>query len=537
MFSYVPDRVPAIPTYWEGRLHWPFAAPRTDQLRNVTAVCSQWRKLALGDSTLWSTFWESSNEFATCRSLDLFRCPAGPLHVFTEAKNPQSLIKFVCEHAPRIRQLHCFDSDHGATLSQIAFTLFDTLGTVDFGLLQHLCLPLILDGPCELPLVTSVTAATLRSLHMSSSSLPFQCFPSLTRFVFWYPRLANLGSPQIETRSLLRFLAGVPKLEVLHLLRLRIQSGAHESAEGARQVELCHLRYFTYESDPKDVDIPSLTHLLSHIRTPVHCYCINVDEIVIDENESSDGMHALVTQILGRRNRRRSTLYLLCDSAPHSCTQAVLEIQPEASEDTGGARIRIVFDYTDAAVSQSLDSFLSLSLGQVEEFRISVSGSRDTTSGIIARIWPKLANVRNLAVSLWWPFNNGEYLGPLHDMLEPLRSSERPPVCPRLEALDMYVPVCEDPFMAAIGQTLASRTEAGFPVRRLAVYAGRFTYTTDTSVRCHVTHFDASRSYERSIWEYWPLLKSSSPANSLPSSHPAVYDPIGADWSTLEEEE
>ncbi|KAI0760752.1 hypothetical protein C8Q74DRAFT_1372562 [Fomes fomentarius] len=523
VFFNVPDRIPAIPE-WIERLHWSFAAPRTNQLRNVTAVCSQWRKLALGDSRLWSTFWESSSKFATSLSSDLSRCPAGPLHIFTEARQPTRLMKLVREHATRIRQLHCIGDFSGALSSELALTLLETLKTVDFGLLQHLCLPLVLDEPSALPLVTPVTAATLCSLHLSRQRLPSQCFPSLTRFVFWYP--TDLGSPQIETHSLLRFLAGAPNLEVLHLLRLRIQSSAHdEPTEIARQVELCHLRYFTYDSYPEEVDIPSLTRFLSHIRIPAHC-CHRVDKIQISQNAPSDDMHALLMQLLGRRNRRRSTLCLDCGTASYSRTDAILEIQPEACEDTGEVtgvtRIRIEFDYSGAAVSQCLDSFLSLSLEQVEEFRISLSGNLDTTSGIMARTWPRLANVRNLAVSLPRSYHYSQYVGILHDVSDPLRASpDRPPACPRLEALEIYVPVCEDPLMESIGQTLASRTEAGFPVRRLAIYAREFAHTTDTSPRRHVTHFDASRAFELFCWYQWPSLRS---------SQTEAYDPIGTGW-------
>ncbi len=465
MFSYVPDWVPAIPE-WKERLHWSFAAPRTDHLRNVTAVCSQWRKLALGDSRLWSTFWESNSKFATSSSLHISRCPAGPLNVFTQGKNSTRTIELVREHAPRIRQLHCFGHARGILPRDLVLSLFETLKTMDFGLLQHLCLhePLVpLEEPSALPMVTPMTAATLRSLHLAYRCLPSQSFPSLTRFVFWYP--TDLDSPHIGIHSLLRFLAGVPNLEVLHLLRLRIQSGAHdEPAKVARQVELCHLRYFTYDSDPKEVDIPSLTHLLSHIRIPAHC-CVHVTKIQMTQNALSDGMQELTMQLLGRRSRRRSTLQF---SSRSSRTQAVLvlEIQPEASEDTGGVEICVVFDHGDAAVLQSLDSFLFLSLEQVEECRISIggNGSMDKTKEIIARIWPKLANVRRVTVSLRWPNDNDEYLGTLHDMLDPLRaSSERPPPCPRLETLNIYASV-PDPFLEAISQTLASRAEAGFPV-------------------------------------------------------------------------
>ncbi len=404
--------------YKKERLHWSFAAPRTDHLRNVTAICSQWRKLALGDSRLWSTFWESNSKFATSPSLHLSRCPAGPLNVFTQGKNSTRMIELVREHAPRIRQLHCFRNGLEPTSPHLTPTLLETLKTVDFGLLQHLCLPPVLDEPSALLLVTPVTAATLCSLHLSRQRLPSQCFPSLTRFVLWYP--TDLGSPQIETQSLLRFVAGVPNLEVLHLLRLRIQSSAHdEPTEIAQQVELCHLRYFTYDSDFKEVDIPSLTRFLSHIRIPSHC-CHRVDKIRISQNAPSDDMHALMIQLLGRRNRRRSTLYLYCEPSS-SHTQAILEIQPEASEDTGEVtgitRVRIVFNCRNAAVSQPLDSFLSLSLDQVEEFRIHLRGSLVSTSGIIARILPKLANVRNLAVLLWESVPG--YLGPFRDTWTP----------------------------------------------------------------------------------------------------------------------
>ncbi|KAI0760774.1 hypothetical protein C8Q74DRAFT_1372576 [Fomes fomentarius] len=455
------------------------------------------------------------------------------------------------EHAPRIRQLHCFGSDCGATSSEFSLLLRVTLKTVDLSMLQHLCFHELFahDKRSVLFLVTPVTAASLRSLHLCPLSLPSQSFPSLTRFVFWYPSFVD--SPPIGTHSLLRFLAGVPKLQVLHLCRIRLQSGAHESAGGAPQVELCHLRYLTYDSSSKSfVDIPSLTHLLSHIRIPVHC-CIQVDGILISQNVPSDDTHALMMQLLGRRNRRRLSLYLDCDMMRYNCTQAVLEIQPEASADTGevtgGGRIRIVFDYREPSLSESLDPFLSLSLEQVEEVRVSVSGSQDRSSKILARIWPKLTNVRNLALSLRWSFDRREYLGPLHDMLDPLRaSSGRPPACPRLEALDMYVPVCEDPFLEVIGQTLASRAEADFQVRRLAIYACTFTHTTDSSPRRHVTHFDASRSIDqslrvrtRSVWDRWPFLESQGPENTVRtpvrSSQTAKYDPIGTGWWTLVE--
>lgn len=53
----------------------------------------------------------------------------------------------------------------------------------------------------------------------------------------------------------------------------------------------------------------------------------------------------------------------------------------------------------------------------------------------------------------------------------------------------MYVSVCEDPCMEAIGQALASRAEAGFQVRRLAIYAFQFAHTTDPSPRLHVIPF------------------------------------------------
>ncbi|KAI0760750.1 hypothetical protein C8Q74DRAFT_1298581 [Fomes fomentarius] len=193
VFSYVPDWVPVIEGVKAG-LHWPFAAPRTDQLRNVTAVCFQWRKLALGDSRLWSTFWESNSQFATSPSLHLSRCPTGPLNVFTQGKNPRRMIELVREHAPRIRQLHCY---RVATSCQLALTV---LKTVDFGLLQHLCLH------AALPLVTTITAATLRSLHVSSRNLPSQCFPSLTFCVLasnlpWLATDRDPLSPPIPRRS------------------------------------------------------------------------------------------------------------------------------------------------------------------------------------------------------------------------------------------------------------------------------------------------------------------------------------------------
>ncbi|KAI0754005.1 hypothetical protein C8Q80DRAFT_1136164 [Daedaleopsis nitida] len=528
IFSLVPERLPC--TEQDTRTHWSFGALSFTHLEMLTQVCKRWYELVAGAPTLWSTYRDTPRGLVKPPASFATSFPTAPIDIYSNGSFSKPMEMLVRNEGPRIRQIYF----HRIPMARIADALLSTLAALDLGSLEHCSieLPPNMGQDLHAPLFTVATASRLRSLLVQSRSiLPAQEFRSLTRLVLsshHIPFDIDSQTGGWDVLALLKLLAGAPKLEVLHLCRVRTRGGTQS---GLPRVVLGHLRYLSYDSPT--MHAPSLTALLSNIHIPADCR-VYIDHIPFSVTSSTD-VSSLIQSLSGNVSRKQMTIHF---QSGHR-QEAKVEL-PTITSDRNGRDVCggacVVFRKIERDVDRFWN-FLSAPafLENSEEVRINLDGGEEQSAQRTACILSSLVKVRRLALSFKWPWSH-EFPPPFRAALAPLipLDSSIELACPFLQDLDIYVDVADNELVGnVIAEMLAARAACNKPVRRFVLYA-----TDLSALRLnlgeHVTGYASKKIPSVStFWDEWPRVPDDPPtADPGGDGLRDGYEPVGREWTT-----
>ncbi|KAI0687519.1 hypothetical protein C8Q76DRAFT_263331 [Earliella scabrosa] len=519
IFSLAPEKYACVTK--ERATHWPFLFSDPDDVQKLTQVCTYWRQIALGCPTLWSTCRETPlRRITKLDSLYLTRCPDRPIDVFAFSSFSSGLKQILFERGSHIRQFHVHFEHARAGQQTPDDEVVSTLTTIPTGSLEHLGLVLSLNASAKLLIAPSGfsigTNTRLRSLYLTVAVLvPQWRLPSLTRCVLSAAADTRFASRQpLDTTSLLAFLSGTPKLEVLCLHHVSLDPPP-PSANRPSRVALNKLRYLAYK--PLSFAMAPLTTFISHVLLPPTCR-LDIDNMSMTRTSTRElpvALHALRGPTpptkLGIHARRSVVLELSLElsgpSAPGLANHTRLHLQ------------HIQLGHTEALWRSLITPEFCANLEELRVDATTNEANEHAAADEFAAMWPLLGTrVRKLSVAFRWPWSE-RYIPALRRTLEPFVRDGPARVFPVLDTLDVYVTECADGVVECLAEVLAARAETNARVRRVVLCATAFSNGVPFP-REHVEEFvTVGYKHTPKQWMDWPVPLDDEQL-------------VGADWPT-----
>ncbi|KAM5543642.1 hypothetical protein V8D89_002893 [Ganoderma adspersum] len=230
--------------------YWPFMEPRVSDLHKLPKVCRYWRELALGAPTLWNhvVTFPGYREYETRFGHSIYIQDNASvdlnvhLYALTNSKRSvEKMTEFMLTNAPRIRELHAWETSCIVDLPQFLKSFFSSGGT-------RLC------------------SLCLNDLQF----LPANAFPALALLKIGF---GQRRSTNCVMEHIFKFLTGSPKLEEVYVHHMPYSE--RKTWDKSPPFTLSRLRYlaFTYTVDiTHEAPTHPIELLLSRISIPSTCH-------------------------------------------------------------------------------------------------------------------------------------------------------------------------------------------------------------------------------------------------------------------------
>ena len=468
IFALVPDDLAATQI---GPLWRRFRSHRLVDVRGlcpVTAVCRQWRNLALSTSSLWSCTYDRSRKVSQAlHDHYIDRCKGGPLSICIEGRVSDTTLSLLLSSGERVRELYVDGFNCGGSMEIDKLSIVATMPLQN---IEQCTLGYVYSAPHTLNLFNG-NCPKLRMLRLDTASMfPISPIPSLTHLaVLSPPLLANMLG------CLLMLLDGSPALQELYLNDFAFSQPALSVGDWRGgpvrldRLERLFLREPLYRTPPPQGPDP-VTHymasILPFLAIPATC-------IVRMGNMFASGIEPCLRSMTGATRDPASHLYIHASrqvrkSNVYSVRVANPERRQYTSVDVGVFRR----EFTHQAVVQqelfqSLQSALAELplLSRIRELCIcSGEGTAWGRRGHHLSIFPSLPYLETLVVELHHPTTARELLASLEAPLSPDPSS--PPVihCPRLSTIVLFSSVRDGEYIRWLAKM---RAAAGYPLAHL----------------------------------------------------------------------
>ena len=525
IFSLAPKKTPFLRGRGSKPL-WPFNVPDMRDLRHLSQVCTHWREVALVAPALWSAYREGGVYRSSPRlnSLYIARCPTGPIDIYVDNSFSNNLRELLLDRGHQVRQLHVQIGGGLNSHDEDARQLVATLSHMNAELLEHCCLQLLRDASAHLQQIPSLcrhgNATRLRSLSLSVySALPQWELPSLVRCLLSkFDQYGGLSNMALDPSSLLRFLSGTPRLEILHLYWIMVLP-FQQTPPPPQPISLTRLRYLSY-MPPSNTPC---TDFLLHIHKPSRCQ-VDIGGIVAHEIWHGDAVQSVIRTWHGAALPMK-IMGIEVEIQGPGILLFTLELARGASPEWSGCtRIRLNSRSFSNATGFWRPLLTPELCAELEEVRVDVSGECEyaaETAAELAAMWPLFVKIRKLSVAFRWD-RSDKYLDVVRRVLEPLAPpTDALAMHPSLDTLNlMYIEAGNWDVAQYLTDFLSARTSRGGRVRRLVLGAPKYEYPP----------FDVSRlkTYvDEFVWlEYKVDLKEWP----VPIDRKNESELVGADW-------
>ncbi|KAI0720806.1 hypothetical protein C8T65DRAFT_274337 [Cerioporus squamosus] len=317
IFSLVPDDLVSTKN---GPIWRRFSSYRTMNARELcplTAVCRQWRDVALSTSSLWSCTYDWTRIVA--RALHdnyIHRCKGGPLYICIDGCMSDTTQALLFNHGERVRELHidAISCRRSTEIKKLyALVHASRLENIEQCTLGHMT------GQPVLSELLGGTCTKLRKLRLDTVSMfPSSPISSLTHLAILSPaRLPNLLG------GLLAFLDSCPALQELYLYDFAFSSLVPSVGDWrGGPVRLNNLERFLLREmlhrdtlPPRRLDhvINYISSILPFLAIPASCV-VRVSDVLAswlqpclqslagDTRESATHMYIRAIQSMDKRN-------------------------------------------------------------------------------------------------------------------------------------------------------------------------------------------------------------------------------------------
>ncbi|RPD55961.1 hypothetical protein L227DRAFT_532409 [Lentinus tigrinus ALCF2SS1-6] len=478
IFALVPDDLAATQI---GPLWRRFRSHRMVDVRGlcpVTAVCRQWRNLALSTSSLWSCTYDRTRKVSQPLHANYIdRCKGGPLSVCIEGRVSDTTLALLLSDGDRVRELYVDGFNCGGTIEMDKLSVVATLPLKN---VEQCTLGYLYSTPHMLNLFGGI-CPKLRMLRLDTASMfPSSPIPSLTHLaVLSPPLLPNLLG------SLLKLLDGSPGLQELYLNDFAFSQPALSVGDWRGgpvrldRLERLFLREPLSRTPPPHGPDP-VTHYMSsilpYLAIPATC-------ILRMGTVFASGIQPCLQSLTGEVRKPATHLYI--HALPHVrknnvyCVRAVDTARRQyTSLDVGVFRREFT---RQSVVQQELFQSLRLALtglsllSRIRELYIySGEGTSWGRSLRHLSIFPSLPHLETLVLELHHPTSACEFLAPL-EVPSP-SDTPTPPVvcCPRLSTIVLSSSVKDARYMRWLAKM---RAAAGVPLARLLLDIRRKSFT------------------------------------------------------------